>query len=374
MIQSDLTQLNHGSFGAVPRVVFEHQNQWRARIEADPVELLGRRHGELIDQAKQQIGAWLGMNSPDFGLVTNATEGINCVLRALELSPGDELVTTTHVYNAVRQAMKYTAQRAGAAYREIPLPLPIHSPRTIEQAVLDGLTPRTRLLVVDHISSPTALLFPVQNILAGCANLGVDVLIDGAHAPGMIDLNVGKLAPAYYAGNLHKWTCAPKGAAFIWARPDRQTGLHPLIVSHHLGQGLAKEFSWQGTRDISAWLTVPRAMEFLAEFGWDRVMTHNHALAVWVHQHLCRQWKVPPISPPNGSMLGSMTTVPLPPPLDRLTDPQSAALQRRLHDEYHIEVPVVQWSGRTYLRPSCQIYNIAEEYQQLAKAIETCLS
>jgi isopenicillin-N epimerase len=373
MIQSNLTLLNHGSFGALPRVVFEHQNQWRARIEADPVEMLGRRGADFIDQSKQTIGAWLGMNPPDFGLVTNATEGINCVLRALTLASGDELVTTTHVYNAVRQAMKFTAQRAGAAYREIEIPVPIDSPRAIEQTILQSITPRTKLLIIDHISSPTALLFPVEAILAAFAKIGVDVLIDGAHAPGMIDLNVAKLAPAYYAGNLHKWTCAPKGAAFIWARPDRQNNLHPLIVSHHLGQGLSKEFSWQGTRDISAWLAVPRAMEFMAEFGWPRVRAHNHALAVWVNQLLCRRWSMPSLSPFDGSMLGSMTTVPLPPPLGHLNDAQSADLQRRLHDDFHIEVPIVQWSGRTHLRPCCQIYNIAEEYEQLAEVIESLL-
>jgi len=183
LIAADLTFLNHGSFGATPRIVFDEHARWREQIEADPIELLARQGSELIDTAKQSIGGWLGMNPKDFGLVTNATDAINSVLRSLRFSPGDELLTTSHVYNAVRQAMKYVAAQAGADYRELDVPVPVDSPRVIEQAILDALTPRTRLLVIDHVTSPTALVFPIEKILAGCADCGVDVLVGGAHAP-----------------------------------------------------------------------------------------------------------------------------------------------------------------------------------------------
>jgi len=369
LIDPDLAFLNHGSFGALPRVVFEEQTRWRLRIEADPIEILGRQAPKLIEEAKASVGDWLGMKTVDFGLVTNATEGINCVLRSLTFSAGDELLTTNHVYNAVRQAMKFAAARSGAAYREVNIPLPVSSPKAIEETILGAITSRTKLLVVDDITSPTALVFPIENILAQCEQRGVDVLIDGAHGPGMLARNIEKLSPAYYSGNLHKWACAPKGSAFLWVRKNRQVGIHPLVVSHFFDQGLSQEFGWQGTRDIASWLSVPRAIRYMADIGWDRIMTHNHAMAVWANRMLCAQWKVESISPIDGSMLGSMTTAPLPPPLDRMTLAEAEKMQRRMHDDFRIEAPLMTWSGLNYVRPCFQIYTIAEDVQRLADCI-----
>ncbi len=373
LIDPALAFLNHGSFGAVPRVVLDEQTKWRDRIEADPIEILGRQAPRLIDEAKRQIGQSLGMTPSDFGMVTNATEGINCVLRSLEFSVGDELLTTNHVYNAVRQAMRYISGKTGAVYKEIEVPVPINSAADIEQPILRAISPRTKLLVIDHITSPTALVFPIRNILAACADRGVDVLIDGAHAPGMLPLDIQTLRPAYYAGNLHKWTCAPKGSAFLWVRPDKQSRIHPLVVSHFFEQGLAKEFGWQGTRDISAWLSVPRALQYMSEIGRDEVMAHNHAMAIWANQFLCSQWNVKSISPMDGSLLGSMATVPLPPPLDQLPNKDVLELQQKLHDQHHIEVPIMTWAGRNYVRPCCQIYNVADDIHRLADAISRLL-
>jgi isopenicillin-N epimerase len=368
-IDPQLAFLNHGSFGAMPRCVMEEQNEWRRRIEADSIEILGRRSSRLIDDAKGKIGQWLGMRASDFGLVTNATEGINCVLRSRKFSAGDELVTTTHVYNAVRQAMRYIAGKTGATYREIDVQLPVKSAGDIERAIVGAPSARTKLVVVDHITSPTALVFPIERILAACTERGIDVLIDGAHGPGMVPLNIEALGAAYYAGNLHKWTCGPKGSAFIWVRKDRQAEIHPLVVSHFFEQGLAKEFGWQGTRDISAWLSVPRALEFMAQIGWEKIMTHNHAMAAWAHQFLCARWTVEAISPLDGSLLGSMATVPLPAPLDRLPLEEVQKLQQSLHDRDRVEAPIMTWGGRNYVRPCCQIYNSAEDVHRLASAI-----
>lgn len=369
LLEPKVAFLNHGSYGAVPRCVFVEQTRWRLRIEAEPVELLGRRSAALLAEARKPIGDWLGMNADDFGFVTNATEGVNAVLQSIPLRAEDELLTTSHVYHAVRQAMKHAARRAGAGYREIEIPLPVHSPKQIADLVLSGITPSTRLLVVDHITSPTALLFPIETITAECARRGVEVLIDGAHAPGTVPLNVPATGATYYAGNLHKWACAPKGSGFLWVRRDRQSIVHPLVVSHFLGEGFAREFGWQGTRDMSGWLSVPRAIQFMSDIGWEKIRTHNHAIAAWVQQLLCEMWDVAPLSPPDGSMLGSMVTMALPKPLSDLTETDAAVIQRRLYDDYRIEAPLMRWGGRTYVRPCCQIYNTAEEYERLGNAV-----
>jgi len=366
LLNANVTFLNHGSFGAVPRCVFEEHDQWRKRIEADPVEVLARRGQELLAEAKREVGTWLGMRDEDFGFVTNATEGVNAVLRSLRWSAGDELLTTTHVYNAVRQAMKFAAEMWGATYREIDVPLPVQSSEQVAELVLGGLSARTRLLVIDHVTSPTALLFPVERIVEECARRGVDVLIDGAHAPGMVPLDVSRLGAAYYAGNLHKWACAPKGSGFLWVRPDRQHDIHPLVISHHLGEGFSREFGWQGTRDLAAWLAIPRALQFMSRLGWERVMDHNRAMALWVQRLLCRRWGVQPISPMDGRMLGSMVTVPLPPPLDRLEQSEALQLQQRLYSEHRLEAPIMCWGGRAFLRPCCQVYNTPGDYERLA--------
>ena len=369
MLDPGVAFLNHGSFGATPRCVFEEQNEWRRRIEAEPVEIISRRRAQLLEEGKKPVAAWLGMRPGDFGFVSNATEGVNAVLRSLRLRPGDELLTTNHVYNAIRNAMKYAGRQSGAEYREIDVPLPVRSSEQIAQHVLEGISPRTRLLVIDHVTSPTALIFPVGKIVRECARHGVDVLIDGAHAPGMLPLNVQELGAAYYAGNLHKWACAPRGSGFVWVRPDRQPGIHPLVISHYLDEGFAKEFGWQGTRDLSAWLAIPRAIAFMAELGWERVMSHNHAMAIWAQRLLCERWGVEPISPLDGSLLGSMATVPLPAPLDTLDELRAQELQQRLYSEHRIEAPIMLWGGRAFVRPCCQVYNTPDEYERLARVV-----
>ncbi len=364
LLAPGLTFLNHGSFGAVPRVVFDAQHELRRRIEADPVEMIARRGPALLDAAKAVVGARFGMTPANFGFVTNATEGVNAVLRGLHLSPGDELLTTNHVYHAVRQTMRHAAARAGATCREVQLPLPIASAESITTAITAALTDRTRLLVVDHVTSPTGLVFPVAEIVAACRSAGVDVLVDGAHAPGMLPLDVEALNPTYYAANLHKWALAPKGTAILWVSPSHQAEVHPAVVSHALGDGFPAEFAWQGTRDLSAWLTAPAGLAYLADLGFDAVLAHNRALATWARDLLTARWHVPPIAPP--ALLGSLAAVPLPGKLAALDPAALAALQQRLHDEHQIEVPLVPWPTGNLLRVSAQVYNRPEEYDELA--------
>lgn len=370
MLRENVTFLNHGSFGAMPRAVFEAQNEWRRRVEAEPIEILGRRWPELLAIAKAAVGRWLGMNPSDFGLVTNATEGVNGVLRSLALGRGDELLTTSHVYNAVKQTMRHVADRSGATCREIDLPLPVGSARQVADRIIAGLSSRTRVLVIDHVTSPTALVFPIELIAAECARRNIDVLVDGAHAPGMLELNVPRLGVAYYAGNLHKWACAPKGSAFVWVRPDRQRNIHPTIISHNLGKSFEREFEWQGTRDAGAWLAVPAALGFMAELGWDRVIRHNHEMAVTAHRMLCSRLSTEPISPLDGHLLGSMATVRLPGAMARLTEEQLAVLQQRLYTEYRVEAPLIRWDNGACFRVSCQVYNKPGDYERLADVLE----
>ncbi|MCH8151799.1 MAG: aminotransferase class V-fold PLP-dependent enzyme [Planctomycetes bacterium] len=367
LLDRSIAFLNHGSYGATPKVVLETQTAWRTRIEARPVEQLERRRDEMLGGAKQAVAQFINAEPKDFGFVTNATGGVNAVLRSLQFGRGDELVTTSHVYNAIRQAMRHAADRSGATVVEVKIPLPIASPDVVVGAVTAALTGRTRLVVIDHITSPTAILFPVETILAACAARGIDVLVDGAHAPGMVDLNVGQLNASYYTANLHKWVCAPKGSAFLWVRPDKQGGIHPNTISHFLGEGLAKEFGWQGTRDITAWLCAKDAIDFMGGFGWDQVRRHNHELATWVQALLSRQWGVEPSTPLDGSMLGSMVTVGLPDGARR--HESTAALQAKLFDRFHIEVPIIEWDDRWWVRASCQVYNTADQYERLGDAV-----
>lgn len=380
MLDPTVEFMNHGSFGALPRAVAAAQDRWRAAIEANPIELLGRRCRELLAKSLSDVASFVVSRPEDLAFTVNATDGVNAVLRSMELTAGDELVTTSHVYNAVRQTMKYVARRAGAVHVEARFDLPIADADSIFDAVVGAITPRTRLVVVDHVSSPTAIVFPVERIARACAERGVDCLVDGAHAPGMLPLNLSAMEAAgvaYYAANLHKWTCAPKGCAFLWVRPDRQRGLHPTIVSHFLDEGFRREFDWQGTRDITPWLCAPDAIGFMDDaargLGWSRVREHNHRLATWVQRLLCEAWDALPLSPLDGSMLGSMTTVRLPAPLQpgRSRHESFEGLQRVFFDRLRIEVPVVQFEGAWHVRPCCQVYNRPEQYARLADAVRT---
>jgi isopenicillin-N epimerase len=351
--------------------VIDAQQHWRERFEAQPLRFLDRELPDLLTRAKQSVGAFIGMQPASFGFTTNATESINAVLRSRRFEPGDELLTIDHVYNAVRRTMQYIAERAGANYREIRLPLPLESSdqaiATIEQAVNE----RTRLVIVDHVTSPTALRLPVERIVELCVDRGIDVLVDGAHAPGMLELDVESMGAAYYAGNLHKWVGAPPGAAFLWVRPDRQDEIHPTVISHFLDEGLEAEFAWQGTRDVSAWLAVADAIDLMNELvgpdSWPRIRGHNHAMATWVQAVLCDAWNVQPLSPLDGSMLGSMVSVLLPDGARRYEDFKS--FQQAIYERFRIEVPVIELGDRWLIRPCCQVYNTPEEYRALADAV-----
>jgi isopenicillin-N epimerase len=371
--------LNHGSYGACPTEILAHQSALRATLEAEPVRFLGRELDGRLDAARAALAAFVGADPDDLAFIANATGGVNAVLRSLSLAAGDDLLTTDHAYAACRNTLDYVARRSGARVVVATIPFPVAAPPAVLDAVLAKVTPRTRLALVDHITSPTGLILPIERIVAELAARGVETLVDGAHAPGMVPLDLRALGAAYYSANCHKWLCTPKGSAFLWVRRDRQAGIHPLTISHGAkGERAGRtrfrlEFDWTGTQDPTAWLTVPRALEYLpglVEGGWPALMARNRALALEARRRLCAAVGTPPACPDE--MIGSLASVLLPdnartPTGWRVPEP----LQARLFEGHGIEVPVMRWPGppRRLVRVSCQLYNRVEQYAALADAL-----
>lgn len=376
--------LNHGSFGACTRTVLAAQAELRAHLEREPVRFFIRELEGLLDAARVELATFLGAHPDDLALVSNATTGVNTVVRSLEFQPGDELLTTDHAYNACANALAYVANRTGARVVTARVPFPLDGPETVVQAVLSAVTERTRLVLLDHVTSPTGLLFPVERLVPLLQARGVDVLVDGAHAPGMTPLQLDALGAAYYTGNCHKWLCAPKGAAFLHVRRDRQERIHPLVISHGLNaprtdrSRFRLEFDWYGTDDPTAWLCVPatlRAIAALVPGGWPEVMAKNHALAVRARKTLCAALGISPPCPEG--MLGALAAVRLPdaqraPRPFLSTDP----LQDALLEEASIEVPIFSWPAppERWLRVSAQLYNTEEQYDFLAQQLKLRLT
>jgi isopenicillin-N epimerase len=374
--------LNHGSFGACPATVLKLQSKLRGQMEAEPVQFLWRHYEERLEPARVAVAGFLGARPQDLVFTTNATTGVNSVLRSIKLRRGDQLLTTSHDYNACRNVVSDAARRAGAKLVIARVPFPLRNADVALQTILQAVTSRTRLALIDHVSSHTGFVLPVARIIRELQARGVDTLVDGAHAPGMISLNIGRLSAAYYTGNLHKWVCAPKGAAFLWVRRDKQSGLMPAVISHGNNtprpgySAFQDRFDWAGTFDPTPWLCAAEAVCWLGRLlpgGWPELQQHNHHLAVQARRLLCERWQVPEPCPEN--LLGAMATIPLP---DRFQgrsrsgkiDPE----QLDLYDRFGVEVPFVRIGQppRRYLRISAQIYNSVEEYEYLARALEQC--
>ncbi len=378
-LDPEITFLNHGSFGACPKAVLETQSALRAQMEREPVRFFLYEAAELLEEARREAAAFVGARPEDFVFVGNATEGVNAVLRSLSFAEGDELLTTDHAYGACRNTLSFVAERAGAKVVVAALPFPLASPDEVVEAVVSAVTPRTKLALIDHVTSPTGLVLPVARIVSALKERGVETLVDGAHAPGMVELDVSTIGAAYYTANFHKWTCAPKGAAFLWAREDRQEGLHPTSISHGYTSArprkrFLEEFDWPGTHDPSAYLCVPHAIRFvggLLEGGWPAVRERNRALARRARDLLCETLDVAPPAP--DSMIGSLAAVPLPdgddaPPASAL---YADALQRALLERHGIEVPIAPWPAppSRLIRISAHLHNEPPDYLRLTEAL-----
>lgn len=367
MLDPEITYLNHGSFGARTASVFEAQQRHKLEFEASPVDYLDRKRHLFID-ARQTVAGFVGCDCEGFGFVENATTGVGSVIRSIEFDQGDEILTTNHVYNGVRQLLSYHARRNNLLYSEVSIPLPIVKSSEIVSRITSACTSSTKVLVVDHVASSSSIVFPIAEIVQICKEKDILVLVDGAHAPGMLTLNVNKVGADWYVGNLHKWVCAPLGAAFVWTSQQHRSTTHPMTVSHWLDQGYTSEFDWQGTRDVSAWITAADAIRYGESIGWDRIRTHNHQLVTWMHESLIHEWGVEPLAPLDGSMFGSMATV-----LLQNSGPQTAddclLLRDQLYSKYRIEVPIIEFQGRGALRLSAHLYSKTEDIDLLKTAM-----
>jgi isopenicillin-N epimerase len=370
-----VTFLNHGSFGACPIPVLAAQQQWRSRMERQPLQFFDQDIEGLLDQARAALATFVGADSEDLAFVPNATTGVNTVLKSLQFAAGDEVLTTNQEYNACRNALNAVADRWGLRVVVAEIPFPIASAQTVVDAVLEKVSARTRLVLVDHIVSQTGLIFPIAALIQALSQRGIDTLIDGAHAPGMVPLNLGQLGATYYTGNCHKWLCAPKGSAFLYVRRDRQSLIRPLTISHGANalrgdrSRFRLEFDWVGTDDPTPYLCIPEAIQFLGSLlpgGWAQLMATNHALAVQARQVLCAGLGV--ALPCPESMLGAMAVVPLP-------EGKASELQVPLRTHYQIEVPIIPFPTPNHrlVRVSAQLYNTLPQYDYLTAALRTLL-
>jgi isopenicillin-N epimerase len=370
--------LNHGSFGACPLPVLEEQQELRRRMEAEPVRFLDRELEGRLDEARGALARFVGADPDDLAFVPNATSGVNTVLRSLRFSPGDEILATDMEYNACRNAADIIGSPARVVAARIPFPIP--SPQAAAQAVLACVTGQTRLALLSHIASPTGIILPVEPLVRELQGRGIDVLVDGAHAPGQVPLDLARLDAAYYTGNCHKWLCAPKGAGFLHVRRDRQERVRPLCISHGANSRRTDrsrfrvEFDWTGTADPTPYFCVRTAIAFMEGIvpgGWPEVMRRNHALAVEGRLILAEALAV--AEPCPEGMLGSMAALPLPQALAGTAAPAKGRdpLQDRLFLEHGIEVPVFPWPVPEckLLRLSAQLYNSRAQYQNLAAAL-----
>ena len=383
-LDPEVTFLNHGAFGACPREVLALQSEIRARMERDPIDFMVRALEPLLDEARARLGVFLHADPDDLAFVDNATAGVNTVLRSLDFRPGDELLTTDHGYNACINALDAVASRSGARVVIARVPFPLRGPEDVSDAVLGAVTGRTRLVLVDHVTSATGIVFPLESLVAPLQARGIDVLVDGAHAPGMLPVDIAALGAAYYTGNCHKWLCAPKGAGFLHVRRDRQAGIRPLVVSHGANSTRTDrsrfrlESDWTGTRDPSALLCIGASLALvggLVPGGWEEVRQRNHALACRARSLICEALGVAPPCPE--SMLGSLAAVELPrhprwPPGARDADP----LQDMLFIRHRIEVPLYGWPGpeRRWIRVSPHLHNSEAQYLFLAEALREAMA
>jgi len=372
MLDPSIVFLNHGSFGATPRAVFEAYQKWQRELERQPVEFLGRRFNDLMRDARAALADYLHTDKSNLTYVTNATVGVNIVARSLKLSTGDEVLSTDHEYGAMDRTWRFVCQKTGARYINQRLPRPLESREQLIEALWSAVTDRTRAIFLSHITAPTALIFPIEEICQRARAAGILTVIDGAHAPGQITLDLEHIGADFYVGNCHKWMLSPKGAGFLYARPDAQALLEPLVVSWGWesetpgDSPFIDQHEWQGTRDIAAFLSVPAAIEFMRAHAWDRVRAECHALAREFRQRMTELTGLPPLSPDSPDWYAQMVALPLP-------DCDRNALKRRLYDDYHIEIPLQMWNGSSLSRASFQGYNTREDVDKAMEAFRALL-
>ncbi|MFN2134708.1 MAG: aminotransferase class V-fold PLP-dependent enzyme [Candidatus Promineifilaceae bacterium] len=374
LLDPDVVFLNHGSFGATPRAVFDVYQAWQARLERQPVQFLANELPGHLAQARAAMGSLVGATADDLVLVPNATFGLNVVARSLVLGHGDELLTSDHEYGACMNMWTYLSKRRGFQVVRQPLPLPLGGEDAVLEQFWQGVTPRTRAIFLSHITSPTAVRLPVAAICARARDAGILAIIDGAHTPGQIDLDMAGIGADFYAGNGHKWLCSPKGSAFLYARASVQPLIEPLVVgwgwgperSFTYGSDFLDRLQWLGTNDLSAFLALPAAIQFQADQNWPAVRARCHELLAGALERISDLTGLPSMySSPDDFV--QMAIAPLPPLAD------AAALKAALYDQFRVEVPLTPWGGRHFMRLSVQGYNSAADIDVLYQALITLL-
>ncbi|TFH34208.1 MAG: aminotransferase class V-fold PLP-dependent enzyme [Anaerolineales bacterium] len=373
LLDPDVVYLNHGSFGACPRPVFEAYQRWQLELERQPVAFLGRRAPQLLSEARTALAGYLGCTDDEVVYFPNPTTALNMVAHSLALGTGDEILASDHEYGAMDRTWRFLCSRSGAEYIQAAIPLPLSDPGQVVDALWNYVSERTRAIFLSHITSPTAIRFPVEEVCRRARQEGILTIIDGAHAPGQLELDLNTLGADFYAGACHKWLCAPKGASFLYARREAQDLLEPLVVSwgweaEKPGPSLfIDHHEWQGTRDLAAFLSVPDAIAFQREHDWPAVRQRCHQLALDLRQRLLETLGLPGLTPAGEGWFIQMFAVPLPE-----LDPQ--ALQRTLLEEHNIEVVARRWNRRPLLRVSVQAYNDEIDCSALESALKLILT
>jgi isopenicillin-N epimerase len=371
LLGPSVTYLNHGSFGATPKAVFDEYQRWQLELERQPVEFLGRRFAGLMAESRAALGAYLGTHADNLIYTQNVTISLNIMARSLDLGAGDEVLSTDHEYGAMDRTWRFLAKEHGFTY--INRPVLLTSKEDFIDSFWAGVTPYTRVIFLSHITSPTALILPVSEIIQRTRTAGILTIIDGAHVAGQIPLDLDSLGADFYGGNLHKWLCAPKGAGFLYARPEVQHLLKPLVVSWGYEpetpgpSAFVDLHEWWGTRDIAAFLSVPAAIQFQQRNHWEDVRAASHELAGDAQRRICELTGIPPIHSDDDSWFAQMFAAPLPADTDIVT------LKSRLYDEYRIEVPLVEWNKMKLIRVSVQGYNSSRDVNHLLRALTELL-
>jgi isopenicillin-N epimerase len=374
LLDPSIIFLNHGSFGACPRPVFEVYQDWQRQLEYQPVEFLGRRVLDLLAHARGELAHYLNVEPDDVVYIPNPTTAINMVVRNLDLKPGDEILTTNHEYGAMDRTWRFICKKTGAIYKHQTIPLPVSTKDEIVNSLWQGVTPNTKIIFISHITSPTALKFPVKEICDLARRAGLISIVDGAHAPGQIQLDLRDIGADIYTGACHKWMCAPKGAAFLYARREIQSMLDPLVVSwgYESDKPGPSQFidyhEWQGTRDLAAFLSVPAAIRFQYDYDWGSIRKDCHDLASWTRNKINNTFGFEALSPDSPDWFSQMFATYLP----RGIDPEE--LKTRLYQEYHIEVPTHKWDGQPLIRVSFQAYNDQSDAELLIAAMGKILA
>ena len=365
LLDPGVVYLNHGSFGAVPRPVFESYQHWQKELEANPVIFLGGRLPDLLSHARKRLGAFINAAPDDLTFVPNVTYALNIVTRSLELRAGDVVLTTDHEYGAINRAWRFNCLKSGAELVSQQIAVPVTDPAAVAEQIWTGVDERTKVIAMSHITSPSALILPVAEICRRARDAGIITVVDGAHAPGHLDLDMEEIGADFYGGNCHKWLSSARGAGFLYARPERQDLLEPLVVSHGWNREAPRDsrfqdyFSSVGTIDPAAYLSVPAAIDFQEQNDWPQVRQACHQLLLESEQRILEMSGLPPISPQ--SMWAQMRVVLLPGKIEAY---------QRLWEEDRIIIPVGQHGGQPGVRISVQAYNSPDDLEILIRALK----